>query len=250
MRDRSDFSTVEGLVGAQACFAAASQLLYREPDVAGLADLVAARRFADVPFGAWREGLADAAGRLDAWCARVMRESGADTAEGLAASGAFVAVVRDLGSEWLRLLVGLGAPEASCLESSYVEPNGHMFAQCTLDVRREYARHGLRIEGLGREPDDHLALMLGFVSHLIGEEVGALDSGEPARAANLADEQRRFLAKHILPWLAVWNYSMGKHARSEYFRALGDFTFWLCAAYAERFGISYDEKTRIFEGRG
>ena len=97
------------------------------------------------------------------------REASADEAAArLVESPAFAEAVAELRREWLRLFVGLGTPEASCLESFYVEPNSHMFGKNVIAVREAYRRHGLEIERLHREPDDHLGLMLGFLSRLDG----------------------------------------------------------------------------------
>ena len=145
------------------------------------------------------------------------------------------------------LLVEVGAPKASCYESCYVEPNGHMFGASALEVRRAYRRHGLQIERVRAEPDDHLGLMLGFVSRLIEEELIALEAADEERAQELMDEQKRFSAEHILPWLAVWRYNLATYAKSDYFRGVGEFVFGVCASYASRFGIAYNEEGGLFQ---
>ena len=71
-------------------------------------------------------------------------EASADEAAArLVESPAFAEAVAELRREWLRLFVGLGTPEASCLESFYVEPNSHMFGKNVIAVREAYRRHGL-----------------------------------------------------------------------------------------------------------
>lgn len=260
----------EELAAAEVCFAAVGALLYAEPSVETVAEAVASRQFAEAPYAADNAWACRGLEQLDQWCAEAAEAAGAQTAGGagtpeapeapealdpaataalLAASPAFVERVDALRREWLRLFVGLGTPEASCLESFYVEPNSHMFGQNTLAVRAAYKRHGLQVERLHAEPDDHLGLMLGFVAHLIAAERAALEAGDADRAAALADEQRVFLADHILPWLAVWHYAVAKHGRTAYFRGVGDFTFGLAACYAERFNIRFDEEARVFKQR-
>ena len=255
------------LSGAQVCFAVASHLLYVEPTAEDLALSVAADQFARAPFAVDDPIAAEGLAFMARWCAHARAAAAAEMGEAslarpcadddeaaqarqarlLTESAAFIEAVGDVRREWLRLFAGVGAPEASCLESFYVEPNRHMFGECTLAVRAIYRRHGLQIEQVHREPDDHLGLMLGFVSHLIGEEEAARAAGDEAKAEALALEQDRFLADHVLPWLAVWRYGVARHATSDYFRGAGDFVFGLVACYVRRFAIIFDGEAQAFK---
>ena len=223
------------LAAAEVCFAVASQLLYLEPEIAPVAEQVASRQFASAPFGEGNDDERQGLHLLDGWCAVVLP--------------AFAEAVAELRREWLRLFVGLGTPEASCLESFYVEPNSHMFGKNVIAVREAYRRHGLEIERLHREPDDHLGLMLGFLSRLMAEEREAVEAGDMQQGAALADEQDAFLTEHVLPWLAPWRYAVEKYARTDYYRGVGAFVFGLIACYAERFGIRFDGKASAFKRR-
>ena len=195
------------LAAAEACFAQASQLLYCEPDAEVVADQVAERPFQNAPFGMDDADVREGMALMDAWCvAAAADEAGFD--ERVAA----------LRREWLRLFVGAGTPDAPSWESFYRDPNSQLFSARTLEVRERYRRHGLQIERLYAEPDDHLGLMLGFVGHLIGLEAEALAVGDGAAAGEAADEQESFLVEHVLPWLTAWRYSVDAHASSDYFR--------------------------------
>ena len=191
------------LAAAEACFAQASQLLYCEPDAEVVADQVAERPFQNAPFGMDDADVREGMALMDAWCvAAAADEAGFD--ERVAA----------LRREWLRLFVGAGTPDAPSWESFYRDPNSQLFSARTLEVREQYRRHGLQIERLHAEPDDHLGLMLGFVGHLIGLEAEALAVGDGAAAGEAADEQESFLVEHVLPWLAAWRYSMRRPTTS------------------------------------
>ena len=224
------------LAAAEACFAQASQLLYCEPDAEVVADQVAERPFQNAPFGMDDADVREGMALMDAWCvAAAADEAGFD--ERVAA----------LRREWLRLFVGAGTPDAPSWESFYRDPNSQLFSARTLEVRERYRRHGLQIERLYAEPDDHLGLMLGFVGHLIGLEAEALAVGDGAAAGEAADEQESFLVEHVLPWLAAWRYSVDAHASSDYFRGAGAFVFGLCARYAQRFGVAFDREGQVFK---
>lgn len=221
----------EALMAAQACFAQASRLLYCEPDEPDVAAQAEQRLFAEAPFGMDHADVREGLAAMDAWCAEP------PTAERVAA----------LKREWFRLFVGAGTPEAPSWESFYVDPNSQLFSKRTLEVRAWYQRYGLQIERLHAEPDDHLGLMLGFVSHLIGLEAAARAEGDERRADEVAHDQEAFIVEHVLPWLAAWRYSVDKHAASGYFRGAAGFVFGLCACYAQRFGIAFDEGRQAFK---
>lgn len=247
--------SLDTLAAAEVCFAEASRLLYDEPSYESVARQVVTQQFADAPFAMDNTFAHRGLARMDEWCSAALAEAreaavndaSAPTDEASLAEGPlFRERVDALRREWLRLFVGLGTPEASCLESYYVEPNSHMFGKNTLAVRSAYKAHGLQIERLHSEPDDHLGLMLGFVSHLIGEECQAADEGKEADRKALVSDQEAFMADHMLPWLAAWRYSVEKYAVSDYFSGLGDFVFGLVARYVERFGIRFDDQDQRF----
>lgn len=219
------------LEAAGVCFAAASRLLYCEPDDAEIANQVEQRMFEEAPFGMDDAHVRAGLTAMDAWCDEPL------TAERMAA----------LKREWFRLFVGAGTPDAPSWESFYVDPNSQLFSKHTLEVRAWYQRYGLQIERMHAEPDDHLGLMLGFVGHLVELEVEALADGEEARARQLAHDQEAFLVEHVLPWLAAWRYSVNERAASCYFRGAADLVFGLCACYARRFDVAFDEDKQVFK---
>lgn len=242
----------EQLAGAEVCFAVASQLLYVEPTVEGVAQQAAARQFANAPFGEGNPFAKRGLELMNAWCDTALTDAnvsgdGEEAERAVAVSWSFQEEVAGLRREWLRLFAGVGEPQASCLESYYVEPNSHMFGKNTLAVREAYRAHGLQIEKLYSEPDDHLGLMLGFMAHLIGEELDVRAAGDESAAEAVVRDQDDFLTEHMLPWLATWRYLVEKHAASDYFRGVGDFVFGLCTCYAERFGIRFDEESNTFK---
>lgn len=229
---------IEELPAVEVCFAQASRLLYCEPDNDEIASQACEQVFASAPYGMDDERVQRGLDLMDSWLVEL--DSDVDRR-------AFDEQVAALKREWFRLFIGAGTPDAPCWESYYREPNSHLFGKRTLEVRELYRRHGLQIERLHSEPDDHLGLMLGFMSRLAGEEAEAAAEGDGDAASEAALEQDAFLADHILPWLAVWRYSVMQHAASDYFRGVGEFVFGLCACYAQRFGIVFDEEVQTFK---
>lgn len=226
----------EKLAAAEACFSMASQLLYCEPSENQVSDQIDSDMFEAAPFGMEHDQVRQGLAAMDAWC----RATSGD-------SEALSHRVAALQREWLRLFVGMGTPEASCLESFYTEPNSHMFGASTLEVRAWYRRYDLQIERLRAEPDDHLGLMLGFVGHLAGLESEALAEGDTDHAIALAKDQETFLVQHVLPWLPAWHYATNGHATSDYFKGVANFVFGLCSQYVTRFGIRFDQASTSYK---
>lgn len=254
--------TDEELRAAQVALNLVARLLYNEPTDEDVAAYVQPGLFAEAPFGmedaAVRAGLA----AMDAWC----RETAA-AAEGDPAALHERAI--DLRSDWLNLLVGMGEPKAPSWAGYYLNPSSAILGESALEVRRLYKRHGFQIERLNQEPDDHLGLMLSFITLLIGLELSDTapdassdtdathaNAAAPAARANAADPcsagcarvdletsaaqcQAQLLQKYILPWLPLWRWSVEKFARTEFYRGTGDLVFGFVRAYATRFGFQY-----------
>lgn len=277
MISKDDLQDPDVLEAARACFAVASQLLYCEPAARDVALQALSGQFAEAPFAMDDPSVRRGLELLGDWCAQALRRAGdgdsgtaampvageekapddacfaeadpgglAARADVVAADPAFREEVAALQREWLRLFVGVGVPQASCFESFYVDPNGALLGANVLEVRRAYRRHGLQLERLHSEPDDHLGLMLGFLGHLAGLEARARRDGDGRLAEELAAEQDAFLSGHVLPWIAVWRYNVGKFATSDYYRGVGELAFGLCRRYAQRFGVHYDEGASAF----
>lgn len=229
--------SVDKLSAAEVCFAQASRFLYCEPDKDTIVSQAREHAFASVPYASDNEYVQRGLNSLETWLDEAVFQS---------ETPMLIERVDSLRREWFRLFIGAGVPDAPCWESYYREPNSHLFGKCTLEVREYYRRWGLQIEHLHSEPDDQLGLMLGFMSRLISLEADAIAVGDKNSACDIANEQNKFLAEHILPWLAVWHYDVGKYATSSYFRGVGDFTFGLCECYANRFEVIFDTDSRIF----
>ena len=229
---------IEEMPAVEVCFAQASRLLYCEPCGDEIAAQMRERVFAAAPYGMDDERVQRGLKLMDSWLVELDSDVGQQE---------FDEQVAALKREWLRLFIGVGAPDAPCWESYYREPNSHLFGKRTLEVRELYRRHGLQIERLHSEPDDHLGLMLGFMSRLAAEEAEAVAAGDGDAASEAALEQDAFLSDHILPWLAAWRYNVMQHAVSDYYRGVGEFVFGLCARYAQRFGIVFDEEVQTFK---
>lgn len=229
--------TDETLCAAQVALGLAARLLYDEPTDEDVANYLEPGLFADAPFGDDDEAVRMGLAAMDAWC-RATARAVTNDAEALHGRAS------DLRSDWLNLLVGMGEPKAPAWAGCYLNPSSAILGESALAVRRLYKRHGFQLQHQNQEPDDHLGLMLSFVSLLIQLELEGENRKDEGALANVEASQEcqaQLLQKYILPWLPLWRWSVEKFARTEFYRGVGDLVFGLVRAYAARFGFRYAE---------
>lgn len=226
-----DFNS-ETMKGAHVSFALAARLVQQEPDEAWVRTCIAGPvRRRPVrhgrPCGGRRPG----------------------TAVGL--------VRRRAGRPWRRARQPFGANGCACSSAS-ARPRRRYgkrstpsrkprwLGRSTLAVRAAYRAWGLEFERKAHEPEDALGLMLAFCSFLMEREIEALEEGDEAAAAKAASSLEAFMAEHMLPWASAWRFLVQNHAKTDYYRGVGELVFGLERAYARRFGITCDPEDGTF----
>lgn len=119
-------------------------------------------------------------------------------------------IYNEMCSEYTRLFVG-PVPVMFPYESMYID--GSMMSKSLLSVKREYRRAGLKRAKDFREPEDHIAMELGFMGYLCG--MGSEDSKR---------EERDFLHNHLLKWVPGFCDELCEKSRSDFFRGIGKLT--------------------------
>lgn len=125
-------------------------------------------------------------------CARgveLLRESGA--------AGEDEKLVR---RDYNRLFYGPGPMLAPPYESVHRSDEGLVFEQETIQVRAAYAEFQLAAPRLNKEPDDHLALELGFLGELCVRAMDAVDADDDLALTRLLVGVQDFLDAHLLVW--------------------------------------------------
>lgn len=102
--------------------------------------------------------------------------------------------------DYNRLFFGPEPMIAPPYESVHLSQERLVFERETLQVRAAYAEFGLAAPRLNREPDDHIALELSFLSTLCVRAMDLLDANDDASAAHHLAGVRTFLAEHLLVW--------------------------------------------------
>ena len=91
-----------------------------------------------------------------------------------------------------RLFTGPMTPLAPAVASVYLDPEGLIQGPVTAEIRKFYASIGLRLDEVGREPEDSLAYELDACRHLL-----LLGGKEP----EAAEVYSNFIDEHIALWI-------------------------------------------------
>ncbi|MBR2836124.1 MAG: molecular chaperone TorD family protein [Coriobacteriales bacterium] len=223
----------EVLCAAQVMFALVSKLIYLEPTADDMRFYMEADLFSQVPFGEDDPEVVTGLVQMQSWCLETSEDP-----------DSFDSRLADLRRDQFQLFVGAGIPDAPSWAGYYLSTDSQILSEETLPVRRLYREFGLQMEHLNREPDDNLGIMLSFLAHLIDIETDPIEPEDKKQRA--ASAQQELLVERILPWLASWHYLVNKHARTEFYRGIGNVTFGLVRTYAQRFDIRYDSKDQRF----
>jgi TorA maturation chaperone TorD len=130
------------------------------------------------------------------------------------------ALLPALREDHTALFIGLTQVAAPPWESVYLSRDHLIFDQQTLEVREFYARFGLQIPRIDREPDDHIGYELLFLAHLMGQAARALDAGDVEAAARLVGAAHTFFVEHPQQWVAFFIERLAQRARTDYYRGL------------------------------
>ncbi|MGV8964763.1 MAG: TorD/DmsD family molecular chaperone [Cellulomonas sp.] len=102
--------------------------------------------------------------------------------------------------DYNRLFYGPGPMLAPPYESVHRSDDGLVFERETMQVRAAYAAFQLAAPRLNKEPDDHLALELGFLAELCVRAMDAVDAEDDLALTRLLVGVQDFLEDHLLVW--------------------------------------------------
>jgi len=178
------------------------------PDRPWLDALIAHNVFKEIPFARAQPDVIEGLQILDAWA---KKNAGALT------DFEFEALQVDHTHLFTTTLGGAYAPP---WESVYCNDSHLLYQQETLAVRNWYRRLGLEPQRLHQEPDDHIALELGFIAFLAAAAGEALESDDTARFTACIDAQCEFASEHLLRWAPHWCRRVAASARTDFFRGV------------------------------
>ncbi len=142
-----------------------------------------------------------------------------------------------LHEEYIRLFIGPQRVLVPSWESVYLSRDHLLFDVQTVAVRQDYARFGLQIPRLDREPDDHIGFELLFISHLMKRGAEALERGNMADAQRSVAAAHGFLHEHLQQWSDLFADRLAEHAATAYYRGWGSLLRDSLAVLTERLDI-------------
>lgn len=86
-------------------------------------------------------------------------------------------------------------------ESPYVNVEGTLFQESTLDVRSFYHEASLKLQAEQHFPDDHIAAMMDYLGKMAQRSYDAFADGNDGECVELLAKQRDFLRAHVLTWV-------------------------------------------------
>lgn len=164
------------------------------------ATLVRERAFEGLPLSIDDDGFKQGAALLAAWNSRL---DGVLSEEGY----------HELLADNTYLFAGLQEMAAPPWESFYFNKERMIFQEEAFEVRKWYRSHGLQVNKMHSEPDDHIGLELIFIARLLAE---ALSSD----SEKLVREAHSFAVGHPLRWVARWADRVSCNAKTDLYQGL------------------------------
>jgi TorA maturation chaperone TorD len=124
--------------------------------------------------------------------------------------------------DYAGLFVGPFIVVAPPYGSVYLEDKRQLMGDSTIDVRRHYLGLGLDLSPDFKEAPDHICAELEFMHVLISQGVQAIGAGDYDQLAEIVGHQQVFLEKHLAAWIPAFTAKLIDHARTDYYRCLGE----------------------------
>jgi putative dimethyl sulfoxide reductase chaperone len=134
----------------------------------------------------------------------------------------------DLAVDYAKVFLGAGIVDereaAYPFESVYTSTQRMMMQDARDKVLAIYRAKGLdKAEALDY-PEDHIALELEFMAHLCEEAKHAVAAQNWTAVEDCLQEQKDFLAQHLLNWVPEFCADIEKCAETEFYKAAGKIT--------------------------
>ena len=125
----------------------------------------------------------------------------------------------DLILDYAGLFVGPFELLAAPYGSVYLEKNRRLMGDSTIAIQRYYTAEGLKVEV--KEPPDHIAVELEFMSFLSQKEAAAIEQKDKTESARLHSLQTDFF-NSAMSWLPAFCKNIKGGAQTAYYLSLGE----------------------------
>lgn len=207
MIDTTHSELITDLMGEILALNLVGKLIYQFPDQDWYRSLFDSDTFEEIPFGAKQSDTQDGLALVNVWINQHYQNCDPDWFE-------------DLRDDYTRLFIGPDKVLAPPWESVFVKEGRMIFTETTLQVRHWYRKFGLVSEKLYKEPDDHISLEFMFLTHLAGQAMRAIESGNPENSSQYLAAQKEFCEHHLSRWAIVFFDQLHDYARTDFYRGL------------------------------
>jgi TorA maturation chaperone TorD len=128
------------------------------------------------------------------------------------------AVHVELAMEYAGLFLGVWGAPSHPSESVYA--GGTKMSKERDEVLKSYTQAGLIASEKFREPEDHIAMELQFMSFLSGETAKAAEAGDTGKAIETIETQESFLKKHLGHWIGLLTRDVLKTGRVGFYKGI------------------------------
>lgn len=133
-------------------------------------------------------------------------------------------VLFDLRTEYTSLFLNVGRIPIYPYESVYTSPERLLMQRAYDEVVQIYAEAGLSRPADSHEPEDHIAMELGFMAHLCQKALDALRNGDVETALSSLRQQADFHRKHLAGWVSDLCRDIAATATSDFYRGAATIT--------------------------
>ena len=122
-----------------------------------------------------------------------------------------------ISDEYTRLFVGPARLVAPPWESVYTSIDHTLFQLSTLSVRLWFNRYQLQTDQSSRIADDHIALMMHFLSYTSQLAAEALTENNVEKTRMILVDQSKFQNQHLLNWILTYEKALQKSSSFEFY---------------------------------
>lgn len=131
--------------------------------------------------------------------------------------------LRELDEQTLKidhasLFIGPFELSAPPYGSVYLEDENQVMGTTTIQINQIYEAENLKINQ--KEPADHIAIELEFMSYLFGLEINAIQKSDKDEQSRLQSLQKRFFQEYLNPWIPDLCQKVEMNAETDFYKLL------------------------------
>ncbi|MEG2025839.1 MAG: molecular chaperone TorD family protein [Gordonibacter sp.] len=126
--------------------------------------------------------------------------------------------VSQLRSEYAALFLAMSATPVFTSESAYLSSSNCLMQEQRDQVVRAYRAEGFEVSEDFRQPEDHIAVELSFMSRLCALAASSAERGDDAMFLEYTAKQKEFYQTHIARWIPLFCQLVQDHPKASFFR--------------------------------